>query len=44
MESAGLVLDAGRVRDTVREARTDLSPEELFAPPNPHIAWTKQMV
>jgi hypothetical protein len=40
MESAGLVLDAlGRVRDMVRDALTDLSPEQLLAPPNPHIAW-----
>jgi hypothetical protein len=40
MESAGLVLDAlGRVRDMVREALKYLSPEELLAPPKPHIAW-----
>ena len=40
MESAGLVLDAlGRVRDMVREALKDLSPEELLAPPKPHISW-----
>ncbi|MDP2602036.1 MAG: DinB family protein [Deltaproteobacteria bacterium] len=40
MESAGLVLDAlGRVRDMVREALKDLSPEELLSPPKPHIAW-----
>jgi hypothetical protein len=40
MESAGLVLDAlARVRDMVREALKDLSPEELLAPPKPHIAW-----
>ena len=40
MESAGLVLDAlGRVRDMVRGALKDLSPEELLAPPKPHIAW-----
>jgi hypothetical protein len=40
MESAGLVLDAlGRVRDMVRQALKDLSPEELRAPPKPHIAW-----
>jgi hypothetical protein len=40
MEGAGLVLDAlGRVRDMVREALRDLSPEELLAPPKPHIAW-----
>jgi DinB superfamily len=40
MESAGLVLDAlGRVRDMVRDALTDLSPEQLLAPPKPHIAW-----
>jgi len=39
-ESAGLVLDAlGRVRDMVRGALKDLSPEELLAPPKPHIAW-----
>ena len=40
MECAGLVLDAlGRVRDMVGENLKDLSPEELFAPPKPHIAW-----
>ena len=40
MESAGLVVDAlGRVRDMVRDALTDLSPEQLLAPPKPHIAW-----
>ena len=40
MEGAGVVLDAlGRVRDMVREALRDLSPEELLAPPKPHIAW-----
>lgn len=40
MESAGLVLDTlGRVRDMVREAIRDLTPEELLAPPKPHIAW-----
>jgi len=40
MESAGLVLDAlGRVRDMVRDALTDLSPEQLLAPPKPHVAW-----
>jgi DinB family protein len=40
MESAGLVLDAlGRVRDLVREALKDLSPEELLVPPKPHIGW-----
>jgi hypothetical protein len=40
MESAGLVLDAlGRVRDMVRDALKDLSPEEILAPPKPHIAW-----
>jgi len=39
MESAGLVLDAlRRVRDMVREALKDLSPEELLSPPKPHIA------
>jgi hypothetical protein len=40
MESAGLVLDAlGRVRDMVGSAVKDLTPEELLAPPRPHIAW-----
>jgi hypothetical protein len=40
MEGAGLVLDAlGRVRDIVRDALKDLSPDELLAPPKPHIAW-----
>jgi len=40
MECAGLVLDAlGRVREMVRENLKDLSPEELLAPPKPHIAW-----
>jgi hypothetical protein len=40
MECSGLVLDAlGRVRDMVRSALTDLTPEELLAPPRPHIAW-----
>jgi hypothetical protein len=40
MESAGLVLDAlGRVRQIVREAISDLSAEEMLAPPKPHIAW-----
>lgn len=40
MESAGLVVDAlGRVRDMVHAALKDLSPEELLAPPKPHIAW-----
>ena len=40
MESAGLALDAlGRVRDMVRQALKDLSPEELLAPPKPHMAW-----
>jgi hypothetical protein len=40
MEGAGLVLDAlGRVRDMVQQALKDLSPEELLAPPKPHIAW-----
>jgi len=40
MESAGLVLDAlGRVRDMVRDAISDLSPQEMLAPPKPHIAW-----
>jgi hypothetical protein len=36
MEGAGLVLDAlGRVRDMMREAPKDLSPEELLAPLKP---------
>jgi hypothetical protein len=40
MEAAGLVLDAfGRVRDMVRDALKDLSPEELLAAPKPHIVW-----
>jgi hypothetical protein len=40
MEAAGLVLDAlGRVREMVREALKDLSPEEMLSPPKPHIAW-----
>jgi hypothetical protein len=40
MESAALVLDAlGRVRDMVRTALKDLSPEELLSPPKPHIGW-----
>ena len=40
MESAGLVLDAlGRVRDMVRDALKDLSPEELLALPKSQIAW-----
>jgi hypothetical protein len=40
MEAAGLVMDAlARVRDMVRDALKDLSPEELLAPPKPHIAW-----
>jgi len=40
MESARLVQDAlGRVRDMVRDVLKDLSPEELLAPPKPHIAW-----
>ena len=40
MESAGLVMDAlGRVRDMVREALKDLTPEESLSPPKPHIAW-----
>jgi hypothetical protein len=40
MEAAGLVLDAlSRVRDMVRVALKDLSPEELLASPKPHIAW-----
>src|SRR6185436_3269749 len=34
------VLDAlGRVRDMVLDALIDLSPEQLLAPPKPHIAW-----
>ena len=40
MEAAGLVLDAlGRVSGMVRAALEDLSPEDLLAPPKPHIAW-----
>lgn len=40
MEGAGLVLDAlGRVREMVRTALKDLSPEELLSPPRPHISW-----
>lgn len=40
MEAAGLVLDAlGRVRDMVRVALKDLTPEEMLSPPKPHIAW-----
>lgn len=40
MEAAGLVLDAlERVREMVREALKDLTPEEMLAPPRPHIAW-----
>lgn len=40
MEAAGLVLDAlGRVRDMVRAALNDISPEELLSPPKPHLAW-----
>lgn len=40
MEAAGLVTDAlGRVRDMVRDALNDLSPQELMAAPKPHIAW-----
>jgi len=40
MESAGLVLDAlGRVRELVRAAISDLRPQEMLAPPKPHIAW-----
>ena len=40
MESAGLTLDAlGRVRQMVRDAISDLSAEEMLAPPKPHIAW-----
>jgi hypothetical protein len=40
MEAAGLVLDAlGRVREMVREALKDLTPEEMLSPPKPHIAW-----
>ena len=40
MESAGLVLDAlGRVREMVRGALKDLSPQELLSPPKPHSAW-----
>ena len=40
MEAAGLVVDAlDRVCAMVREALKDLTPEELLAPPKPHIAW-----
>jgi hypothetical protein len=40
MEAAGLVLDAlGRVREMVRDALKDLTPEEMLSPPKPHIAW-----
>lgn len=40
VEGPALVLDAlGRVRDMVRDALKDLSPAELLAPPQPHIAW-----
>jgi DinB superfamily len=40
MEGASLLLDAlGRVRVMVREALDDLTPEQLLAPPKPHIAW-----
>ena len=40
MEAAALVTDAlGRVRDMVRNALKDLSPDELLAGPKPHIAW-----
>ena len=40
MEGAGLVLDAlGRVREMVRTAISDLTPQEVLAPPKPHIAW-----
>lgn len=40
MEAAGLVSDAlGRVGQMVRVALKDLSPEEMLAPPKPHIAW-----
>jgi hypothetical protein len=40
MEAAALVLDAlGRVREIVRGALQDLTPEELLASPKPHIAW-----
>jgi len=40
MEGAGLVLDAlGRVRHMVREAISDLTAEEMLAPPKPPIAW-----
>ena len=40
MEGAGLVLDAlGRVCQMVRDAISDLSAEEMLAPPKPHIAW-----
>ena len=40
MEAAAPVVDAlGRVREMVRGALEDLTPEELLAPPKPHIAW-----
>ena len=40
MEAAALALDAlGRVREMVREALKDLTPEEMLAAPKPHIAW-----
>lgn len=40
MESARLALDAlGRVRDMVRDALIDLSPDELLVAPKPPIAW-----
>ncbi len=40
MEGAALVADAlGRVRDMVRNALKDLTPEELLASPKPPIGW-----
>jgi hypothetical protein len=39
-EGPALAIDAlGRVRDMVRNALNDLSPEELLVPPKPNIAW-----
>lgn len=40
VEGPALALDAfGRVRVIVEKALNDLSPAELLAPPQPHIAW-----
>ena len=40
MEAAGLALDAlARVREMVRDALKDLTPDEMLSPPKPHIAW-----